>query len=70
MEREILRATRSFPALLLTGARRTGKTTLLRKTFPKAAYVLLENSDLIARFRAGPHGFLDGLRLPVILDEV
>lgn len=70
LEPEVQRAARNFPALLLTGARRTGKTTLLRRTFPKAAYVLLENPDIVGRFRADPNGFLDNLGLPVILDEV
>ncbi len=70
LEPEVQRAARNFPALLLTGARRTGKTTLLRRTFPEATYVLLENPDIVGRFRADPNGFLDNLVLPVILDEV
>ena len=70
LEHVLRTAVRNFPAILLTGARRTGKTTLLRKTFPRAGYVLLEDPDMIGRFRADPQGFLDGLRLPVILDEV
>jgi predicted AAA+ superfamily ATPase len=42
----------------------------LRKLFPKASYTLLEDPDVIARLRADPQGFLDGLALPAILDEV
>ena len=33
---------RHFPAVLLTGARQTGKTTLLREVFPQAEFVTLD----------------------------
>jgi predicted AAA+ superfamily ATPase len=38
----LLKAARTFPAVVLTGPRRAGKTTLLR-LFPRADYVLLED---------------------------
>jgi predicted AAA+ superfamily ATPase len=61
---------RDFPAIVLTGPRRAGKTCLLRHLYPKAGYFLLEDPDMVARLRADPHGFLDGVKTPVILDEV
>ena len=67
---ELISAARTFPALILTGPRRAGKTTLLRKTFPKADYALLEDPDLIARFRADPRSFLEEIEPPAILDEI
>ena len=63
-------AARAFPALILTGPRRAGKTTLLRKAFPRAEYYLLEDPDLIGRFRADPRSFIEGIRPPAILDEI
>ncbi|MEW6366600.1 MAG: ATP-binding protein [Acidobacteriota bacterium] len=67
---EILKAARHFPALIVTGPRRSGKTTLLRKTFPQATHVLLEDPDVVARVRADPRGFLDAIRTPALLDEM
>ncbi len=67
---QLARAARAFPALLLTGPRRAGKTTLLRSAFPRAGHYLLEDPDVRSRIAADPHGFLDGLTPPVILDEI
>lgn len=70
LEAHLGRAIRKFPAVVLTGPRRAGKTWVLRHLFPRASYLLLEDPDLVARVRADPHGLLDAVRPPVILDEV
>src|SRR5271169_3980719 len=66
----LLDASRHFPAVVVTGPRRAGKTTLLRKLFPRARYVLLEDPDIQARVRSDPRAFLDALRPPVVFDEI
>lgn len=70
IEREILRAARAFPAIVMTGPRRAGKTTLLRKLLPGASYFLFEDPDVIARVRTDPQGFMAEVRAPAIFDEI
>ena len=67
---QIAQSARHFPALILTGPRRGGKTTLLRRLFPRAAYRLMEDPDVVARVRSDPRGFLADLEPPAILDEI
>src|SRR5580704_8802585 len=66
----VRQAARHFPALVVTGPRRAGKTTLLRQLFPKAQYVLLEDPDTQGRIRSDPRTFLEELRPPVVFDEI
>ena len=70
LEPVLLRAARDFPVVVLTGPRRAGKTTLLRRLLPKASYSLLEDPDVLSRVRTDPRGFLEGLALPAVLDEI
>lgn len=70
LEAQLVRAARAFPALVLTGPRRAGKTVLLKSLFPDARYFLLEDPDVVGRLRADPQGFLDAIAGPVILDEI
>jgi uncharacterized protein len=63
---QVQKAARAFPALILTGPRRSGKTTLLRTLFPDAAYHLFEDPDAVARFRADPRQFIEETRAPAV----
>ncbi len=70
LETQLRRALKALPAVVHTGPRRAGKTSLLKHLFPRAQYFLLEDPDLVARLRADPTGFLDGIETPAILDEI
>ncbi len=64
-------AARSFPVVVLTGPRQSGKTTLLRTAFgDRARYVNLDLPDLLALAQNDPRTFLDAHPPPVIFDEV
>lgn len=65
------RAIQTFPALILTGPRQSGKTTLLKSLFGAThSYVSLEDPDQQDYAKTDPRGFLGRLRMPVILDEI
>jgi len=67
---QLRQVARHFPALIVTGPRRAGKTTLLRHLFPGAEYRLLEDPDVVARIRSDPRAFMEEIRPPAILDEI
>lgn len=64
-------ARKSFPAVLVTGARQTGKTTLLRHDAGEGtAYATLDDPLTRDFARSDPKGFLAQFPGPVVLDEV
>lgn len=65
----ILAASRSFYAVLLTGPRQVGKTTLLQ-SLQNRSYVSLDDIDTRLSAQKDPAGFIDRLKLPVLIDEV
>ncbi len=71
LEPVLRRVASQFPAVILTGPRQAGKTTLLKHVFGKTtAYVSLEPPDVRAAASADPRGFLEMHPAPVIFDEV
>jgi predicted AAA+ superfamily ATPase len=59
-----------FPAVLVTGARQSGKTSLLRHLYPDAAYLSLDLPAHAEAARTAPDHLLDRYPEPVIIDEI
>jgi predicted AAA+ superfamily ATPase len=58
-----------FKIVALTGPRQSGKTTLVRSTFPERQYVNLEDPELRTFASEDPKAFLSQLSEGVIIDE-
>ena len=71
LEKTLRKAIKTFPAVLVTGPRQSGKTTLLSERFKDThRFVSLENPDIRARVLDDPVGFLNENRPPIVLDEI
>jgi predicted AAA+ superfamily ATPase len=73
LEPELLAALRRSPAVFLSGARQTGKSTLAKAVAAgrhPARYLTLDDATTLAAARADPAGFVAGLDGPVVVDEV
>ena len=60
---------RVMPAVILTGARQTGKSTLARELNPKRRYLSLDEFDVFDAAQRDPQSLVSGDR-PLTLDEV
>ncbi|MEA3445635.1 MAG: ATP-binding protein [Bacteroidota bacterium] len=68
-ESELLKLSKQFKAVAIIGPRQSGKTTLVKYTFPDKPYVSLENPDIRQFAQEDPRGFLDQYSSGAILDE-
>lgn len=70
MEPAVLRAARERPAIVLTGARQVGKTSLVRRLFPAHAYVSLDLPSEAEQAERDPAALLARHPPPLVVDEV
>jgi len=69
LQKKLKQLFRYFPVVSLNGPRQSGKSTLLKNTFPKLPYVTLENPDDLRIALHDPRRFLQNYPKGVIIDE-
>jgi uncharacterized protein len=70
LSQRIRAAAAHFPVVILTGARQTGKTTLLREAFDSHSYTSLDLPSDAALAEGAPESFFRSHQPPVVVDEV
>lgn len=61
---------KAFPAIVVTGSRQVGKTTLLRELFPEHQYISLDLPSEANRAELEPSSFLHHDGRGLLIDEV
>ncbi len=67
---KLKRLVSSRPVVLVTGARQTGKSSLLKKLFPEAEYVTFDHLNEVEAAREAPGAFLSARGEQTVLDEI
>lgn len=70
MQRELERAAKQLPIVTILGPRQSGKTTLVRQTFPNKPYVNMELLHLRDLAKNDPVAFLERYPEGAIFDEI
>jgi predicted AAA+ superfamily ATPase len=70
LEEKINALAKQYPVITLTGPRQSGKSTLLKHSFPDYTYVSLEDLDMRTFASDDPRGFLNTYPNHTIIDEV
>lgn len=71
IQEQFLKSVKTFPVVILTGARQTGKSTLCKTLLRKThTYVSLEDPDIRKQAVEDPRTFLKNFPAPVIFDEI
>lgn len=70
IEKELKKQAEDYPVVSVVGPRQSGKTTLVRHTFPDKPYINLEALDIQELAQTDPRGFLQSYPEGAILDEI
>lgn len=71
IESSVLKISKTFPVLLVTGPRQVGKTTLLKRLAEEnRSYVTLDDPDIRRMAKVDPALFMQRFTPPVLIDEI
>lgn len=69
-EKNLRESARTRPVVVISGARQTGKTTLVKRLFPNHNYVSLDLPSEADQAESAPTTFLSRHKSPLIVDEI
>lgn len=69
IKNDVLNYLKYFPVVFITGARQVGKSTLAMDLGIEN-YITFDDINLYQSAKTDPKGFIDNLKLPVVIDEV
>lgn len=69
ISKKLIEVSKLYPAILVSGPRQVGKTTLCRSLFPQHRWCLLDNLALLDQAQNDPQLFLQNNPPPLIIDE-
>ncbi len=70
MAAKLIELARFFPAVIVSGARQSGKTFLVQKTFPRHHYISLDLPSVAEQAERSSPAFMREHPRPVVIDEV
>lgn len=70
IEARLLELSQQFPSIAVTGPRQSGKSTLLKNTFPGYKYFTFDDPLTREQAISDPRFFLDSIGKKVIIDEI
>lgn len=70
LEPRLNQALKQFPAVVVTGGRQSGKSTMLQKAFPDYTYLNLDDPQIRLIAMQDPRLFLTAYSKPMIIDEI
>ena len=70
IENVIKKSFNTYPAVLITGPRQVGKSTVLRNLYSDFEYETLDDINMIRAITSDPTGYLQIKGMPFIIDEI